>query len=513
MSNVRKEHSCAAANARRPFYKKSENFVEPPDSAKQQQHEIYYSRDAVGDGGPLHITYLPKYSESHAYWHKTLNGLGLETNKSHLSGSNVGVWTNVVAVDPRTTTRSYSTPAYYLPNAHRPNLRVLTNAAVREIVLEQRGEQWTAAGVRFDHGDQTYTVAALREVILSAGSVASPQLLELSGIGNPSVLERAGIEVKIPNRNVGENVQEHMSKFPSQMCEGVIANDRTVTATIYEIDPSIQTPEDLRSNATLAAEADNLYETTQSGPRAILPCSICYVPFSHFTPQETLADIAKRAPRSSLRENILADRLSSPAPRLGQIEYIFDVGNWSPFLKPSDPAKKYATMLQILQYPFSRGSVHISPSDPYGKPQIDPQYYGNDNSVGTLDLELQVHCARFGQKLAQTEPLAQFIKGSSWPASTELGDEELKQWIIDNTITDWHPVGSCAMGGAHGIEGGVVDERLRVYGVRGLRVVDASVMPLQISAHLQATVYAIAEKASEMIEEDRLMGAGESDVQ
>ena len=294
-----------------------------------------------------------------------------------------------------------------------------------------------------------------------------------------------------------------------------------MTATIYEIDPSIQTPEDLRSNATLAAEADKLYETTQSGPRAILPGSICYVPFSHFTPPEILADIAKRAPRSSLRENILADRLlpsSSPeqTPRLGQVEYIFDVGNWSPFLKPSSSdqevakKKKYATLLQILQYPFSRGSIHISPSDPHGKPTIDPQYYTSDNGVGALDLTLQLQAARFGQTLIQTEPLAHFIKRPAWPASADLDDEELRPWIVDNTITDWHPVGSCAMGGELGSEGGVVDERLRVYGVRGLRVVDASVMPLQISAHLQATVYAIAEKGSAMILEDhRLGGAGE----
>ena len=282
-----------------------------------------------------------------------------------------------------------------------------------------------------------------------------------------------------------------------------------MTATIYEIDPSIQTPEDLRSNATFAAEADKLYETTQSGPRAILPCSICYVPFSHFTPRETLEDIAKRAPRSSLRERILADRFlpSSPEQRLGQVEYIFDVGNWSPFLKSTDPAKKYATLLQILQYPFSRGSVHIPPSDPHGKPTIDPQYYAG--ASGALDLDLQLQAARFGQKLVQTEPLAQFIKRPAWPASAELNDEGLRQWVADNTITDWHPVGSCAMGGSLGIEGGVVDERLRVYGVSGLRVVDASVMPLQISAHLQATVYAIAEKGSEMIKEDRrLEGAG-----
>ena len=126
-----------------------------------------------------------------------------------------------------------------------------------------------------------------------------------------------------------------------------------------------------------------------------------------------------------------------------------------------------------------------------------------------MDLELQVHCARFGQKLVQTEPLASFIKGPACPTSAELDDGELKQWVVDNTITDWHPVGTCAMAGKLSSEDCVVDERLRVYGVDGLRVVDASVMPLQISAHLQATVYAIAEKASSMIIEDRFENAAE----
>jgi choline dehydrogenase-like flavoprotein len=96
--------------------------------------------------------------------------------------------------------------------ASRPNLSVLTEAVVEEIIIERVGESWTANGARFSHGTKVYHTKASKEVILCAGSVQSPQLLELSGIGNPAVLHPAGIEVKFANPNVGENLQEHMSK-------------------------------------------------------------------------------------------------------------------------------------------------------------------------------------------------------------------------------------------------------------------------------------------------------------
>ena len=249
----------------------------------------------------------------------------------------------------------------------------------------------------------------------------------------------------------------------------------------------------------LAAAADKVYATTKDGPRMLLPCSISYVPLSHFIPTDVLASLATCASCSTLRNEIIARRLSQ-RQRLGQIEYIFDVGNWNPFFTETTPGKKYATMLQILQYPFSHGSIHISTASPTLKPTIDPRCYGGEQ--GALDLEIHVHCARFGQQITESEPLKSFIKQRVWPPA-EAKDDSLEDWVVNNTITDWHPVGTCAMGGALGIKGGVVDEKLRVYGVHGLRVVDASVMPLQISAHLQATVYAIAEKASQMIIEAR----------
>lgn len=107
--------------------------------------------------------------------------------------------------------RSYSATAYYRPNSGRKNLHLLTEAFVQEVVLEKEGQAWAAKGVRFTHDGEEHIIRTEGEVVICAGSVQSPQLLELSGIGNPEVLEVAGIDVKVDNTAVGENLQEHMS--------------------------------------------------------------------------------------------------------------------------------------------------------------------------------------------------------------------------------------------------------------------------------------------------------------
>jgi len=197
----------------RPFYKKSERFHHPTAS-DQEEHKLYFDHEYMGTDGPFPISYNKDYSSSHQHWHQTLNNNGVKTNKSHLSGSNVGVWTNVVSVNPKTCTRSYSAGSYYHDiSTTRANLTILPNSLAQQIILEHDNGNWVAKGVRFTHEDQEYTVAARKEVILSAGSVASPQLLELSGIGDPTILQAAGIAVKVANSNVGENLQDHMRKL------------------------------------------------------------------------------------------------------------------------------------------------------------------------------------------------------------------------------------------------------------------------------------------------------------
>ena len=167
-------------------------------------------------------------------------------------------------------------------------------------------------------------------------------------------------------------------------------------------------------------------------------------------------------------------------------------------------------MMQMLQYPFSVGSIHLPPTAQDGKattsddkPIIDPCYYAG--AGGQVDFLTMVAAQNFGHRICSTEPLKKIIVKRVFPPATNdegVEMDDFTEWVRDTTVTDWHPVGTCAMGGSEGIKGGVVDDQLKVYGVNGLRVCDASIMPLQIAAHLQATVYAIAEKGADMIADE-----------
>ncbi|KAI4091638.1 MAG: hypothetical protein LQ344_003989 [Seirophora lacunosa] len=524
-----------------PYFKKSETF-QVPTQDYQKKHQVHYDQDYHGTRGPLHTIYSAEYGVSSKLWHETLNNLGVESNRSHMSGSSVGAWTALTAIDPSTQKRCYSVPAYYLPVAHRENLVVLTNATVRDIILEKSNasDEHIAKGVRFIHDLLLHTINVSGEVILSAGAVQSPQLLELSGIGHPAILSAAGIETAVANPNVGENLQEHMSThFTSsaatdhctQPLGSPITEARqvstllTITGTmmIYELDPSIITPEALRSDPLLAAAADEQYATSKSGPRTAAGYSAAYIPFSHYTSPEEMSRLASQLSSSSpssesnwngsistsrTRDQILSSRFSSRSPS-GQIEFLFDVSNYSPFFK-SEPGKRYGTMMQMLQYPFSVGSIHIPASssqdrrtDSDDKPVINPRYY--EGPGGEVDFLTMAAAQKFGHKICDTRPLKDIIVKRVFPPlpdDKDAEEESWAEWVRDTTITDWHPVGTCAMGGDEGIVSGVVDDRLRVYGVKGLRVCDASVFPLHIAAHLQATVYAIGEKGADMIKED-----------
>ncbi|KAG4435308.1 hypothetical protein IFR05_009197 [Cadophora sp. M221] len=482
-----------------PYFKKSETFL-PPTS--ELANSLFHNLENHGCDGPIFSVYSEEFGASHQFWHATLRNLGIKTNKNHFGGSNIGAWTSLTSVDPRTRTRCYSAKGYYQPVASRPNLIVLAEATVEEITLLRKGGEWVATGARFTHSEKQYVSSASREVILCAGSVQSPQILELSGIGNPSILRVGGVEVRVPNPNVGENLQDHM-----------------MTATIYEISPEISTTDDLRQCPDLLASAMDEFMTNASGPLTQIPSSVAYLPFNAVISTESMDSIISKLPnlvpgnsQFILRQKILRSRFD-PKTNLGQVEFNLDTSNYSPYFT-SEPGKKYTTMMQMLQYPFTVGSIHIAASNTmatiHEKPIIDPRYY--QGAGGKIDLMTMIEAQKFTDRITKTAPLSSMIRRRVFPPPKDEKDDDFTDCVRDYTITDWHPVGTCAMGPPPGDDGeggydptkiaGVVDSRLRVHGVTGLRVVDASIMPLQISAHIQATVYAIGEKGASMILED-----------
>jgi len=207
----------------RPYFNKAEHFYEPTEKDRAllkldgeegtNDYQVFPDAAAsvLGKSGPIQITYGTTFAASHSLAHKAYNTLGIDTNQSHLSGTSVGAWTSLATVDPVTRKRSYAIRYVQDP---KPNLHILTEALVQEIIIEDKDDNGlSATGVRFTYKDgKEYIVPASKEVILSAGSIQSPQILELSGVGNPDVLAKAGVQVKYANKNVGENLQDHISK-------------------------------------------------------------------------------------------------------------------------------------------------------------------------------------------------------------------------------------------------------------------------------------------------------------
>lgn len=367
-----------------------------------------------------------------------MENLGVATNRAHLMGSNVGAYTKVASVDPNHVTRSYSATAYYRPVRDRPNLVVLPEALVERIVLAQQedsAQSWRATGVQFTHqrDGKRYLASAAREVVLCAGSTQSPQLLELSGVGDPGVLARAGVVTKVASPTVGENLQDHI-----------------MVMSVYEVDASLPTRDDLARDVVAAQAARESYATSRSGPLTVLANSVCYLPLEQVIPGETLEGLRTRAAAlgalddGGLRDAIRRRRFDAgdAFSKLGHMEYFFELGNLSPFYKGEDDDddnknnKKYGTVLQILQYPFSRGSIHIKSADPHNHPVIDPRYYQGPG--GELDLDVMVECAKFAEKITQTQPLAGIVRGLvAPPAGTTSDDGELKDWLVRESMTDW----------------------------------------------------------------------------
>src|SRR5271170_4749199 len=350
-----------------------------------------------------------------------------------------GAWQMTV----RDGRRCSAADAYLRPALERPNLTIETDALVTKVIFDGR----RAAGVEYIRRGETLAAHAEREVILSGGVINSPQLLMLSGIGDPAQLAGHGIAVKAALPGVGKNLQDHIS-------------------------------------AAIA------YRRKEPGPfhRAMR--------LDRIVPALFRAYLHGEGPATELPTGRLAFLKSRPDAALPDIELIFNAAPMTatpyfwPFRRPYTDS--YACRAVVLR-PESRGSVELVSADPRQAPRIRQNFLATDNDWKTLRAGL-----RIARDVCRQAPMAPFMAREIAPGEAAVSDADLDAHIRATSITVHHPLGTCKMGTAAD-HMAVVDPELRVVGTEGLRVVDGSVMPDLVGAHINAPIIMIAEKAADLI--------------
>jgi len=343
--------------------------------------------------------------------------------------------------------RRVSTATAYLREAaKRPNLRIETNALATKVVFEGT----RATGVEYSRHGEKRVARAAREVILAAGAIQSPQLLELSGVGAPELLQAHGIPVVAARSAVGEHMVDHLQVRCTFQTNVPITINDVMRSPWYK----------LRYGAKYLLTRRGLLANTSSTSHAI----------TRTRADLDRPDVMIRIYHISGRDRFSRSKEAGIDPYSG-----FSIGGF---------------MLQ----PESRGYIHIKSADPREHPAIDPKYLGEradrDTAVGLL---------RTVRRIAAQPVLRKLIGKEDRPGPAVANDEGLLDYVRETGQTAWHTVGTCRMGSP---VDSVVDARLRVHGVTGLRVADTSVMPTIPSSNTNAAAIMVGERAADLILED-----------
>ncbi|KAI0743800.1 GMC oxidoreductase [Daedaleopsis nitida] len=474
------------------YFKKSET-AQPSDPEHAAKHALTEpNTNWHGTSGPLLKSYplhfaLGPLQEKIVRAHENL---GVPFNVEASNGNKTGYTQLFTCVDSATATRTNSATAYYVPNAHRENLMVLTGAVASKITFKTGISPLQATGVEFIFGAEKHHVCVSKEVILSAGSFQSPQILELSGIGNREVLSQHGVETLVDLPAVGENLQ---------VIPTISDVEHIHVPVLVEVNPQYETLDALRQ-PEVAARAMELYSKKQGPMIAVAAASsYSFIPASTFMSMRQIEKWTNGA--QAVKEQAPAGLQKQYDTQIKLFRHLASAeGEVMPFpgflpripMEPT-PGTGYLTLVAAILHPLSRGSVHIASGDPLIAPAIDPSFLSRQE-----DLDVLLAITKFALKLTQTEPLSGAVRKLCSPTpDVAASDDALVRHIKENYGCVHHPVGTASMLPKE--DGGVVDPELRVYGTLNVRVVDASILPLEIAAHPQATVYAIAEKAADII--------------
>ncbi|KAF7963511.1 choline dehydrogenase [Cupriavidus sp. UYMU48A] len=357
-------------------------------------------------------------------------------------GDNFGV--GYFEVNQRRGIRWNTSKAFLRRAADRPNLTIVTGAQVSALTFEGR----RCTGVNYVGGGQAHSATARHEVILAAGAVNTPQLLELSGIGQGERLQSLGIQVRHALPGVGENLQDHLQLRTVVKVNGVRTLNTRAASWWGKLGIGLE------------------YAFNQSGPMSMAPSQL---------------GAFARSDASQARPNL---------------EYHVQPLSLDKFGEPLHAFNAFTASVCNLR-PTSRGSVHIESADFRQAPLIAPNYLTTDE-----DRKVAADSLRLTRRIVASPALAPYRPEEWLPGPGFETDEALAEAAGNIGTTIFHPVGTCRMGRTDDPLA-VVDHRLRVLGIDGLRVVDASVMPLITSGNTNSPTIMIAERASDMLREDR----------
>ena len=370
------------------------------------------------------------------------NEIGIPQTDDFNRGTNEG--TGKFEVNQRRGVRWNTSKAFLRPIMQRPNLKVMTGALVKKLRLD--GKRVT--GIEFDLIGEACFAAAKIETLLSAGSIGSTQILQLSGIGSGMHLQSLGIPVTHELPGVGENLQDHLQLRMAFKVQNVVTMNQIANSWL--------------GKARIGLE----YLFFKTGPLTMAPSQL-----GVFT-------------------------RSGPEYATPNLEYHVQPLSLDKFGDPLHSFPAFTASVCNLR-PTSRGHVRIQSSDPRQAPKIKLNYLSTD-----IDRQIAADSLKLTRRIVATNALKKYAPDEFLPGTHVATDAQLAQAAGDIGTTIFHPVGTCKMGPAEDTRA-VVDSRLRVHGLAGLRVVDASVMPTITSGNTNSPTIMIAEKASDMIRADR----------
>lgn len=444
-----------------PYYQRSATFTPPNNHSRLQNTTLIYEPEAFDNSlnGPLQVSF-PNYAPSFATWAQLgLVDIGVPINDGMSYGSLFGTQWSEATISPSNAHRSSSQTSYLRQGTDTTTLTVYTHTFAERILFSS---DRAAIGVEVSTGSfgnqQNFTLSVNKEVILSAGAFQSPQLLMLSGIGPNKTLTDLDIPIISALEGVGNNMWDHIL-ISSAYALNLTTDSQLMNTT---------------SPYTLQAVAN--YTRNATGP---------------------LTDAApmlgwENVP-SSLRSNISNATLSNLSQTFPadwpEIEFLVETAYSGSKMMAPDDHLNYATIATALITPFSRGSVSINSTSAHDLPVVNPNYLSHPS-----DMELLLAAFKRQRDFWSSSSMSSIIIGEEFePGADTNTDAEIEQYIRKNVLQLYHASCTCKMGPPED-KMAVVDSKARVFGVHGLRVVDASAFPFLPPGHPQSTIYMLAEK-------------------